>query len=219
LNNHDYLGTDISNSVDIAKIRFAENGYTGDFLQVNLMELPMPADSIDIIFSEGVLHHTDSVEASINFLTTKLKQGGRFMFYVYARKAPLREYTDDHIRHYLKTLDDEAAWEALKPLTKLGIALGELNTEIQVEEDIPYLGIKSGKFDLQRLFYWNICKLFYDPELSLDELNHINFDWFRPLNCHRHTAGEVVQFCSEAGLKIEHLDEQMSGITIVGRKA
>lgn len=215
---HDYLGVDISAAVEIARERFKECGCSGDFLRCDIMDLPLPNDSVDMIFSEGVLHHTDSVEKSIIYLSTKLKNKGRFLFYVYNKKAVVREFTDDYVREHIRGLSDADAWEALKPLTKLGRTLGRLNVEIDVPEDIPYLGIRSGKIDIQRFFYWNICKLFYDNKLNLSELNHINFDWFRPQNCHRHTPEEIEAFCRMSTLKIEHMDIQNSGITVVALK-
>ena len=218
LKDHDYLGVDISEAVEVARQRFSEAGYPGDFLRMNLLDLPLPHQSIDLIFAEGVLHHTDSTEKAIKSLSRLLKAGGRFLFYVYAKKAVIREFTDDHIRQALQSLSDEEAWRALEPLTKLGIALGRLGLEIEVPEDIPFLGIRNGKIDLQRFFYWNICKMFYHPEFSFDELNHVNFDWFRPLNCHRQTPEEVVRWCNEAGLKIEHINIQEAGISIVAIK-
>lgn len=218
LKQHDYLGVDISSAVNIAKCRFQEMGYPGDFIQTSLMDLPVPNGSLDIIFSEGVLHHTDAVEDGIKYLANKLKRDGRFLFYVYAKKAVIREFTDDLIRNRLIDLDDEQAWEALKPLTKLGNVLGDMKLEIDIPEDIKLLDIKKGRFDLQRFFYWNICKLFYSPDLTLEEMNHINFDWFRPLNCHRHTPKEIEDFCARAELKIEHMDVQKSGITVVAIK-
>jgi SAM-dependent methyltransferase len=218
LKSHDYLGVDISDAVEVASTRFRELGYPGDFLKASLTDLPIDDETLDVIFSEGVLHHTDDTGESIEYLSTKLKTGGRFMFYVYAKKAVIREFTDDYIRERLAPMSDEEAWEALKPLTKLGRALGELNVEIEVPEDIPFLGITRGKMDLQRFFYWNFCKTYYRPEYSLEEMNHINFDWFRPLNCHRHTAEEVTNYCDRAGLEIEHTNLQEAGITVVARK-
>jgi arsenite methyltransferase len=218
LRNHDYLGIDISDAADVARERFAERGYPGDFLKVSLLDAPLPDGSVDLILSEGVLHHTDSTETALKHLATKLKRGGRFLFYVYAKKAVVREFTDDYVRDKLAPLSDEDAWTALEPLTKLGIALGELGVEVDVPEDIPFLGIKAGKIDIQRFFYWNVCKLYYRPEWSFDEMNHVNFDWFRPLNCHRQTPEEVSQWCSEAGLTIERMDVQEAGITVVARK-
>jgi arsenite methyltransferase len=218
LSRHDYLGVDISDAVEVARARFAERGIPGDFLQAGVIEAPLRDESVDLIFSEGVLHHTDSTERSLKHLARKLKPGGRFLFYVYARKAVIREFTDDFIREQLRPLNDEEAWKALESLTKLGIALGELRVEINVPEPIPFLGIPAGPMDLQRFVYWNICKLYYRPEWTADEMNHVNFDWFRPLNCHRQTPDEVQRWCHDAGLAIERLDVQEAGITVVARR-
>jgi ubiquinone/menaquinone biosynthesis C-methylase UbiE len=218
LKSHDYLGVDISDSIEVAKEKFKQLGIQADFLRMSLTDIPVPDNSVDIIYSEGVLHHTDSTETSLKYLAKKIKKGGRFLFYVYAKKAVIREFTDDFIRQYLSNLSDEDAWKALEPLTKLGIELGKLNQEIDIIEDIPYLGIKKGKYDLQRFFYWNICKMYFRPEFTLDEMNHINFDWFRPLNCHRHTPEEIKKWCSEAGLEIERFVVEEAGITVVAKK-
>lgn len=215
---HDYLGVDISNAIEEGRARFSEYNYPGEFFQGDLMQLPIADETVDIIFSEGVLHHTDSTEQAIKSLTNKLKKHGKFLFYVYRKKAVIREFTDDYIRNQLAAMTDEQAWEALLSLTKLGAALGQLNIDLTVEEDIPFLGIQKGKLEIQRFFYWNICKLFYRKEFSLDEMNHINFDWFRPFNCHRHTPEEIQQWCKEANLRIEHLNVQEAGITVVATK-
>lgn len=219
LNNHDYLGIDISEAVWVAQSRFREAGIAGDFLQTGIQEAPIPDSSIDMIFSEGVLHHTDSTEKAVKHLARKLKPGGIFLFYVYAKKGPIREFTDDFIRQKLQPLSDQEAWTALESLTRLGQELGKLNLQIDIPEDIPFLEMKKGKIDLQRFFYWHVCKMYYRPELNLDEMNHINFDWFRPLNCHRQTPGEVEQWCREASLTIERENVQEAGITIIARRA
>jgi arsenite methyltransferase len=218
LRHHDYLGVDISSAVDVARQRFAERGLPGEFLRADLTTVPLPAASVDFIFSEGVLHHTDNTERAMKHLARSLAPGGRFAFYVYAKKAVLREFSDDHIRAALRPMADEEAWKALEPLTKLGVALGSLGVTVDVPEDIPYLGIKKGPMDLQRFFYWNVMKLYYRPDWTLDEMNHVNFDWYRPLNCHRHTPEEVRRWCSEAGLAIERFKVEEAGITVVARR-
>jgi arsenite methyltransferase len=218
LNSHDYLGVDISNSVEIARQRFAARGLKGEFLQWNIQDLPIPDASVDMIFSEGVMHHTDSTENSIRSLAAKLVPGGRFLFYVYAKKTPIREFCDDHIRQQMQTLSDQEAWEALRPLTQLGINLGKMAATLTVPEDIPWLGIKKGQYDLQRFFYWHVCKLFYHADWTFEEMNHVNFDWYRPLNCQRHTIEQLHHWTASAGLVIENENIQESGITIVARK-
>ena len=76
-----------------------------------------------------------------------MKCGGYFLFYVYAKKAVIREFTDDLIRNRLIDLDDQQAWDALKPLTKLGYVLGDMKLEIDIPEDITLLDIKKGKIE------------------------------------------------------------------------
>lgn len=218
LERNSYLGVDISTAVDTARERFLQAGIPGDFAQCDLMRLPIPDSSLDVIFSEGVLHHTDDTGAAVKYLAGKLRPGGKFLFYVYAKKAVIREFTDDYIRHELQKMDNEEAWRALESLTRLGEAFGKLDVDLEVPEDIPFLGIEKGRTSLQRFFYYNICKLYYRPEFSRDEMNHINFDWFRPLNCHRHTPQEVEAFCAAAGMDVARIDVEKAGITVVATK-
>lgn len=216
LKGHDYLGVDISDAVEVGRRRFADRGLPGEFLRMPLGGLTLPEGAkVDMIFSEGVLHHTDSTRDSIAHLSGLLREGGRFLFYVYAKKAVIREFTDDHVRQYLQPMNEEEALAALMPLSRLGKALGDLGATIDIPEDIGCLGIKKGTYDLQRFFFYNICKAFYQPSYTLEEMNLINYDWFRPLNCHRHTPEEIRGYCEEAGLEIERMDVQSSGITVV----
>jgi SAM-dependent methyltransferase len=218
LSQHQYLGVDISTAYQVAEQRFKDLRLQGEFFQGDISSLTLPNESVDIIFSEGVLHHTDNTEQTFNHLCTKLKSGGYFMFYVYRKKSAIREFTDDYIRDQIAGLSDEKAWEALKPLTALGIELGKLNQKITLKDDIPFLGIEAGEYDLQRFFYWHVFKAFYRDDYNFDEMHHINFDWYRPTNCHRHTEQEVRQWCVNNQLDIQVENVQESGITIVAKK-
>ncbi len=213
-----YVGVDISESVDIAATRFAELGLEGEFLQGDLLALPFAEESVDAIFSEGVLHHTDAPRRALERLTRLLRPAGRFLFYIYRRKGPIREFTDDYVRDRLQQMEPADAWAALLPLTRLGKALGELGVEIEVPEEIGLLEIPAGRIDLQRLFYWHVCKAFYRPELSLEEMNHINFDWYAPPNAFRQSPEEIRSWCHEAGLEIERERVEAAGVTVIARR-
>lgn len=213
-----YLGVDVSEAVDVARQRFAQQGHSCGFLQADISDLPLPPGSVDLIFSEGVLHHTNSTESALKSLARLLKPGGRFLFYVYKTKGPIREFTDDYIRHKLQAMTPEGAWKAMEPLTQLGISLGELNVEIDIPQPVDVLGIPAGRINVQRLFYWHVAKMFYRPDLSFDEMNHINFDWYAPANAARQSPEEVRAWCAESGLTVEREVVEEAGITIIACK-
>jgi arsenite methyltransferase len=213
-----YVGAEISAAVDVAAQRFDERGLEAAFIQSDLLQLPLAGESVDVILSEGVLHHTDSTRGAFEALARLLKPGGRFMFYVYRRKGPIREFTDDYIRSKLADLPPEQAWKAVEPLTKLGKALGELEVEVNVPEDVDLLEIPAGRIDIQRLFYWHVFKAFYGPDLTLDEMNHANYDWYAPRNAYRQSPEEVREWCEAASLEIERERVEEAGITIIARK-
>ena len=209
----EWYGVDISAAIDVAQDRLGAVEGT-HFIQADILQLPFKEGAFDTISSEGVLHHTPSTERAIKSLVPLLEPGGHFLFYVYRKKGPIREFTDDYIRQVISGLDPEEAWAELRPLTKLGQALAELHAEVDVPEDIPYLGIKAGRQDVQRLIYWNFAKMFWNESLSFEENNHINFDWYHPRYAHRQTEEQLRRWCQEAGLSIIYLDEQESGFTV-----
>jgi arsenite methyltransferase len=213
-----YFGVDVSAAVDVAKARFEERGLPAAFLQADLNQLPLPENSVDLIFSEGVLHHTDDTGVALSAVARHLKVGGRILFYVYRKKGPIREFTDDYIREKLQAMTPEEGWEAMLPLSRLGKVLGELDIEIDVPERIELLDIPAGRINLQRFVYWHMLKAFCHPDLTLDEMNHINFDWYAPKNAHRQSVDDVRGWCAALNLAIEHERVEEAGITIIARK-
>jgi SAM-dependent methyltransferase len=213
-----YLGADVSTAVEVARDRFVERGLSAGFMQADLTQLPLPDSCVDLIFSEGVLHHTDSTRDALHAVVRHLKPDGRILFYVYRRKGPVREFTDDYIRDRLQAMTPEQGWEAMMALSKFGKTLGDLDIEIDVPENVALLDIPAGKINLQRFFYWHLFKAFYRPEMTLDEMNHINFDWYAPKNAHRQSPDEVRAWCAECGLRIEHERVEEAGITVIARK-
>jgi SAM-dependent methyltransferase len=212
-----WVGVDISAAIDVAQERLGHITNT-HFVQADALQLPFPDRSFDTIFSEGVLHHTPSTRRALLAVTRLLQPGGEFHFYVYRRKSPLREFTDDHIRAAIASLSDEEAWDAMRSLTRLGEALSELEATIVLEDGVPLLGIPPGEHNVQRLIYWNFAKLYWNPNWSFEENVHVNFDWYRPRYSHRQTADEVREWCAEAALSITRFHEQESGFTVRATK-
>ncbi len=212
-----WWGVDLTAAVDKARAHLGHLPHA-HFVQADLMELPFPEASFDTIVSEGVLHHTPSTEAALKQLSRHLAPGGDFLFYVYRRRGPIREYTNDYVREIISAMPPEEAWEAMRPLTKLAQSLAELQVEVEVPEDIPYLEIPAGRYDVQRLLYWHFAKMFWDPNQSFDENNDANFDWYHARYAHRQREDEVRRWCAEAGLEITHFNAQPGGYAVRARR-
>ncbi len=208
-----WVGMDISSAIDEARRRLALFPFV-EFVQADVLQPPFQQGAFDTIFSEGVLHHTPSTKRALEALIPLLREGGEFLFYVYRKKSPIREFADDHVRAQVSPLPAEKAWEALRPLTRLGQALAELDVEVEVPEDVPQLGIPAGRINIQRLFYWHVAKAFWNRDYSFEENHHVNFDWYHPKYAHRHTEAEVRSWCQEGGLEVTRFDSQPSGFTV-----
>lgn len=209
----EWVGADISEAIDMAHERL--RGIPGThFVQADVLQLPFTTETFDVIFSEGVLHHTPSTERALKSLAPLLRPKGEMLFYVYRKKGPLREFADDYIRNLVSPLPPERAWELLRPLTKLGQTLAELHAEVEVKEDIPYLGIKAGRYDVQRLIYWNFAKMFWNEQLGFEENHAVNCDWYGPRYAFRQTEEEVRRWCAECGLSIFYFNTEEAGFTV-----
>ena len=211
-----WLGADISEAIDVARDRLGHLPGTA-FIQADILHLPLRSGTFDAIIAEGVLHHTPSTRLALESATRVLAPGGEIMFYVYRRKGPIREFVDDLVRDRISSLPPADAWDALKPLTRLGQGLAQTGASVVVAEDIPLLEIPAGTYDVQRLFYWHVAKAFWNPDMSFEENHHINFDWYHPAYAHRQTEAEVRSWCAEFGLRIVHFDAQESGFTVRAR--
>jgi SAM-dependent methyltransferase/uncharacterized protein YbaR (Trm112 family) len=213
-------GLELSECVDAAAAHARGRGLSNvTFLQADLMAPPFAPGMFDLVFSEGVLHHTPDTRRAFRTLVDLLAPGGEIAFYVYRRKAPLREFADDYVRALLQDEPPEEAWRLMEPLTRLGQALAELKSQVEVPEDVAVLGIKAGRHDVQRLVYYCLFKCYWNPRLSFDENVHVNFDWYYPRYAWRHTEEEVRGWLAEAGLRIVHERVEESGITIRGSRA
>jgi arsenite methyltransferase len=208
-----WVGVDISEAIDVAKERLAPILNT-HFVQGDALQLPFRDGSFDTVFSEGVLHHTPSTHDALLSAARLLATGGEACLYVYKKKAPIREFTDDYVREQIAPLSDDEAWDAMRSLTELGRALAETKASVDLKVDVPLLGIKAGTHDVQRLIYWNVAKLFWHDSLAFEENVHINFDWYRPRYAHRQTEAEVRQWCEEARLDIRRLHDSEAGYTV-----
>jgi hypothetical protein len=79
---------------------------------------------------------------------------------------------------------------------------------------VDLLEIDAGEYALQRLFYHFFMKCFWNPDMSFHDNNIINYDWYHPQTCSRHTIEKVKEWFAFSGLSIEHEYLDHYGITI-----
>jgi SAM-dependent methyltransferase len=172
----------------------------------------------DYIYCQEVLHHTSDPALSFRNLANHLLPGGELAIYVYRQKAPVREFTDDHVRRQIEKLNYEDAMEIAAEFSQLGRTL----TELDIEFDVPRvraLGIPGGRYTVQRFLYHFFVKCYWNSELPVEHNNLINFDWYHPSLCSRHTMEEVLDWFKDNNLRVIHSLEDEYGITVRGKKA
>jgi SAM-dependent methyltransferase len=172
----------------------------------------------DLIYCQEVLHHTSDPQGAFLNLCRRLGEKGEIAIYVYKLKAPIREYADDFIRDRISGLAYEQAMAEMRGITELGKALSELSLKVTVP-DVKLLEIPAGEYDVQRLVYHFFLKCFWNPALSYEENAAINYDWYHPQICSRHTLEEVLNWFKDAELRVVHQRVDFYGITVRGVKS
>ena len=171
----------------------------------------------DFIYSQEVLHHTKDPKKAFENLVDLLDENGLIAIYVYKQKAPIREFTDDYVRDKIKDYDYDKALEVSKKITEIGKILSSIDVNIQVPE-IEELGVKQGEYTLQRFFYHFFMECYWNDDLTFDENAVINYDWYHPQDCSRHTLEEIEKWFLDNELKVTHSYEDFYGITMHGTK-
>lgn len=187
------------------------------FEKRDLLEDLSGIGKFDLIYCQEVLHHTADPAGAFRNLTQCLADGGEIAIYVYKLKAPMREYCDDLIRDRISGLSYEEAMATMKQITELGCVLSELKVNVTVPA-VDVLGIQAGTYDVQRFIYHFFAKLFWNPDMDFDANAAINYDWYHPQLCTRHTLDEVRGWFERAGLKVVHHHVDHYGITVRGVK-
>lgn len=193
------LGMDLSLSVETAfsRTRKMENVH---IVQGDILNPPFEKESFDIVFSDGVVHHTPDPGGAVLTLCNLLKTGGVLGLYIYCVKPFLRELADEKIREITTRMDYEECLEFSRRMTSLGKSLVGLEGEVEIEEDIPLLGIKKGRYNPQRFIYDHFLKCFYSQTRSRDYSDLVNVDWYHPAHASHHTREEIEGWLSEGNM-------------------
>jgi ubiquinone/menaquinone biosynthesis C-methylase UbiE len=82
------VGIDLTpRSVEITRHRFALYGADGAFMIADGEQLPFASDSFDVVYSNGVLHHTPDTAGAIREVHRVLRPGGEAKVMLYHRNS------------------------------------------------------------------------------------------------------------------------------------
>jgi 2-polyprenyl-3-methyl-5-hydroxy-6-metoxy-1,4-benzoquinol methylase len=210
------VGVDFS-AHNVAKSNFSSLPNTS-FEYADLMDDLTQLGSFDLIYCQEVLHHTQDPKKAFFNLVEILEPGGEIAIYVYRKKSEIREFSDDFIREKIEKLNYEEAKEVITQITDFAKSLSQIPESFSFP-DLPILGIKASDLTIHRFIYNNVFKNFWNEELSYEENYLINFDWYHPSICSRHTLDEAKSWFTEAKLFVIHSIEDDYGITIRGTKS
>ncbi len=167
--------------------------------QASIFELPYPDEMFDIVYSSGVVHHTPDPKRALLEIGIKVIGGGILGIYIYNKKPFIREICDSEIRKMTTKMSYEECMDFSRKMTMMGKALKCITQPLFIENDIELLGIKAGKYDLQRFIYDHFIKCWYNPDQDEVYANLVNQDWYHPRYASHHTKEEVLEWFEEAG--------------------
>jgi SAM-dependent methyltransferase len=112
------IGCDVSETgLSDAKRRVQEKGFRGvNFEQGNVLALPFASNRFDIVFSNGVLHHTIDWERGVEELVRVLKPGGLGWLYLIENPGGLFWDMIEVLRVIMKDENRETARNALRSI-------------------------------------------------------------------------------------------------------
>lgn len=186
------VGVDLSLAIDAAyrNLRRFENV---EFLQADLLNLPLKQNSFNLIYSLGVLHHTPNAREAFLKLVRLLKPGGKITITLYAGYNKVYVKSTQWWRKFTTRLP----YRLVYGLSTLAVPLYHLYR-------IPGAGILG-----QALF-----PISMHPKATWRVLD--TFDCYTPRYQSYHTHPEVFGWFEEAGLtQIKVLEP---GISFIGMK-
>jgi SAM-dependent methyltransferase/uncharacterized protein YbaR (Trm112 family) len=153
-----------------------------NFVIASLFDLPFERDSFDLVYSEGVIHHTYSTVDAFRSIAPRVRPGGHLFVWVYGLEDHLgtrggRRFWKRRI-HLLETI--------FRPI------VSRLPTRLQ---DVFFKAITPVRHLRFRLTG-------YDSDWKLKNTEHSLRDWLAPRYAHRHGFNEVTEWFEQSGFRV-----------------
>lgn len=168
--------------LELSRQRFDLYCLEARFLRGDAENLPLESNSVDIVYSYGVIHHTPNIEAAIREIYRVLKPGGQARVMIYAKYSEFNLYVllqgllrlqflrygyDATISHWC----EGTAWdnvvrvgryskrEATQMFSKAGFRSVKVSKHLLTRGNVPILGRYLSRHSLEQLAQligWNL---------------------------------------------------------------
>jgi SAM-dependent methyltransferase len=197
-----YVGADIHGALPSIKRPAGIDATRAQFVRWDISDPVPAAQEFDFVICRAAIHHTPDPRATFHSLVGKLAPQGTIAITVYAKKAPMREASDDALRAAIVPMDPRDALQISRQFTLLGRDLQSAGGEIHIHQDLPVLGIKAGRYGIQDFIYNHFLKCWYNSGFGEQYSDIVNFDWYHPPYAYRYELDEVTRWFEDHGLEL-----------------
>ncbi len=166
-------------------------------VQGNLLRPPLKNATFDIIYSQGVIHHTPDARAAFLRLAERVKPGGLLSVWVYGAPGRYAEFRENPLREGRRGLKAvmPLAYAVVWTREKISDGVRTVTTKLPLRAVYALCGPLAALGAVPALKYLSFS-VHGDFQVRRIE----NFDWLSPPYQSHHTRSEVEGWCREAGM-------------------
>ncbi|HEX7793037.1 MAG TPA: methyltransferase domain-containing protein [Vicinamibacterales bacterium] len=170
------FGVDLTSAVDAAYRNIGERERV-HLIQADIFALPFRADTFDLAYSIGVLHHTPDPAVAFRRVADVVRPGGRFAVYLYSRYG-IAHRMSDVIRPVTTRLPLSVMW-----------ALSAAAVPLYYAYRLPVVGTIANlalPISMERDWHWRWLDTFdwYTPKYQFKYLYPEIFRWYQDAGFH-----------------------------------
>jgi SAM-dependent methyltransferase len=168
------IAVDMSRAVDRAAYLCRQFEHV-DFVQADLLSLPLVDHSVDLGWSIGVLHHSSDAAGAFRRVAATIRPTGRLAVWLYRRNTRAQECMNQILRGITRRMTASQ----LEALAVIGAVVGSVPI-------INRAGNKLVNFSNHPVWENRVCD---------------TFDWYSPQYQSHHTTGELEHWFRSAGFE------------------
>jgi SAM-dependent methyltransferase len=189
------VGIDLSAAAEVAARNLADRDFAA--LQADVFALPFAAESFDLIYSVGVLHHTPNCEQAFKTLPQYLKPGGKIAVWLYSGYNKWYRFSDLY-RKFTHRMSTRSLHAILR------IAVPFFYWTDRTLRRVPIIGRPLAGV-IHHVFPVNRNP---NPEIRILD----TFDWYSPKYQSKHTYEQVFRWFESCGLESLSVSDLSIGV-------